>query len=102
MQLPESFQPGTTFAVYHRTVPLSRDRDSFVITAWDVLGGRPFSGELYDFECELVSEAQFRCHVRAALFFRRYILEWAKQNAAESAVTNEVARRHGMARGTEK
>jgi len=102
MQLPESFQPGTTFAVYHRTVPLSRDRDSFVITAWDVLGGRPFSGELYDFECELVSEAQFRCHVRAALFFRRYILEWAKQNAALSAVTDQVARRHGTARDTEK
>ena len=102
MQLPESFQPGTTFAVYHRTVPLSRDRDSFVITAWDVLGGRPFSGELYDFECELVSEAQFRCHVRAALFFRRYILEWAKQNAAVSAVTDRMARRHGTARDTEK
>ena len=102
MPLPESFQPGTTFAVYHGTVPLSRDRDSFVITAWDVADGRPFVGELYDFECELVSEGQFRRHVRAALFFRRYILEWAKQNAAESAVTNQVARRHGTARGTEK
>jgi len=102
MQLPESFQPGTTFAVYHGTVPLSRDRDSFVITACDVLGGRPFSGELYDFECELVSEAQFRCRVGAALFFRRYILEWVKQNAAVSAVTDQVARRHGTARDSEK
>jgi hypothetical protein len=101
MPLPESFQPGTTFTVYRGTVPLSRDRDSFVITAWDVAGGRPFSGELYDFECELVSEAQFRSRVGAALFFRRYILEWAKQNTPVSAFRDQMPRRHGTARDTE-
>ena len=54
--LPDSFDPGTIFAIYDGIVPLSRDCESFTIVAWDVPGGRRFRAELSDIECELVSE----------------------------------------------